>query len=350
MGFVSRPLALGSGITVTTGVLWWYNRQRQKAKEPIWVVNGFYTAMREKYTRQGACVHWFLVRWDSRNMTWETFREDLLGTTDPSQAKEGSLRRTIFDQWKHLRLSEEPTLTNNSIHASASPLEGCIERSNWGGGDFTTFPFVQNLLQRGIKKDTVLSWMKDPQVELDNVRGSLFDFLEDLDSVECIETCAKIAGCKEPAPPLYCWNEAIVMIKPHAYNDRVLELVRLKLTDAHIGIVEECAVGNEEIDQMKLVDKHFYTVSSKAMKKPSELQPAQEKRSAFERKWGLSWDEVVKKGRVFNAVDACERLAIGGAEMEALWMQAKGHGELIKMGRRGFYVGRINPQDKPGIE
>ena len=42
--------------------------------EPIYVINGFYMAMREKYTGQGASISYMLVEWDSATLSWEDFR------------------------------------------------------------------------------------------------------------------------------------------------------------------------------------------------------------------------------------------------------------------------------------
>ena len=42
--------------------------------QPIYVINGFYMAMREKYTGPGASISYMLVEWDSAKLSWEDFR------------------------------------------------------------------------------------------------------------------------------------------------------------------------------------------------------------------------------------------------------------------------------------
>ena len=77
-----------------------------------------------------------------------------------------------------------------------------------------------------------------------------------------------------------------------------------------------------------------------SLSKPSELNPPIAKQEDFKKKFGISWDEALKAGLVYNAVDGCKKLGIGGAVMDAKWAKAKKDGALIKFGG-GFYAGRI---------
>ena len=95
------------------------------------VVNGFYLAMRSAFVAPGACVRWLVLRWRPEALSWADFRLRVVGATDPSEAKAGSIRRAIFDGWKALGLAACPGLGQNGVHASASPLEGLFERVNW---------------------------------------------------------------------------------------------------------------------------------------------------------------------------------------------------------------------------
>jgi hypothetical protein len=57
----------------------------------------------------------------------------VLGSTDPTIAAEGSLRKAIFTHWKKMGLATEPNVGDNGVHASASPFEALCERLNWVG-------------------------------------------------------------------------------------------------------------------------------------------------------------------------------------------------------------------------
>lgn len=105
----------------------------EEETESIYVINGFYMAMREKFTKPGASIHYYLVEWDSSKLSWEDFRGRVLGGTDPASAEPGSLRKKVLEQWQTLGLSSEPNVGDNGVHASASPFEALAERINWVG-------------------------------------------------------------------------------------------------------------------------------------------------------------------------------------------------------------------------
>ena len=101
--------------------------------EGIYVINGFYMAMREKYTKAGASISYMLAEWDPSQLSWADFRGKVLGATDPTTAEEGAVRRLILQQWRELGLPAEPNVGDNGVHASASPFEALAERMNWIG-------------------------------------------------------------------------------------------------------------------------------------------------------------------------------------------------------------------------
>ena len=172
-------------------------------------------AMREKFTKPGSSIYYYLVEWEpSPALTWEAFRGDVLGATDPSTAAPGSLRKEIFSKWKDLGLASEPNVGDNGVHASASPFEALAERLNWMGASLEDDPFGRAMLSSGIPRATIMAWTKDPQVMFEDKKASLFDLLEDLDYDECLSKAQAIAGVqgKRPAGKM----QAYVFIKPHA--------------------------------------------------------------------------------------------------------------------------------------
>ena len=160
----------------------------------IFVINGFYMAMRGKYTGADSKIRYFCTEWDADRLSWEDFRTKVLGETDPAGASAGSLRRTVFADWKKLGLAAQPDVGDNGVHASASPFEALAERVNWCGADVETDVFGAGMLASGISKSTVTAWSSDPQVEFEGKKQSLFDLLEDLDAKDCLEKAKKIAG------------------------------------------------------------------------------------------------------------------------------------------------------------
>merc|ERR1719183_2838161 len=158
--------ALAGGVALSAYVA---NQSVIKAEEKessIFVINGFYMAMREKYTKPGTSIYYYLVEWDPAKLSWEDFRGKVLGATDPATAADGSLRKAIFSGWQGLGLKAEPNVGDNGVHASASPFEALAERLNWVGAKLEDEAFGQALTKCGISPQWIEAGCVDPQVSL----------------------------------------------------------------------------------------------------------------------------------------------------------------------------------------
>jgi hypothetical protein len=160
----------------------------------IYVINGFYMDMRAKFTTPGTCIYFLEVEWDARGLTWADFRGKVLGATDPAVAAEGSIRNTIYLNWETLALQRCPDTGDNGVHASASPFEALAERANWLNMSIESDFFGKALLASGLPLSTIEEWCKDPAVNFEGKKQSLFDLLEDLDSRDCLRRAADIAA------------------------------------------------------------------------------------------------------------------------------------------------------------
>lgn len=152
----------------------------------VFVVNGFYMAMRSQYVAPRAHVKWMSVEWPEATLSWHSFRKNVVGATDPTKAAPGSIRRSLLEDWKALGLDSEPSTKANGFHASASPLEGLSERMNWLRlPNAASDPYGAELLKdTRISETDIERWRKDPLL-LGDADGSLFDACEDMDSTEC---------------------------------------------------------------------------------------------------------------------------------------------------------------------
>jgi len=296
-------------------------------------------SMREKYTRSGASIHYLTVEWDESTLSWADFRGKVLGATDPATAVVGSARRDVFDAWASLGLAAQPDVGDNSVHASASPFEGLCERLNWLGAKLDTDSFGAALLASGISRDTILAWTKDPQVPVDGKTGSLFDAFEDSNASDCLAKAKTIAGATGQAS--VTTNSAFVFIKPHAVNKKVIALVTERLVAAGIRITSEGDLDALTIEKNLLIDNHYYAIANKAsLTKPASLNVPSGKQQDFATKFGIEWTQALSNGIVFNALDACAELGVGGDELNTRWAAAKDAGNLVKFGG-GFYAGRV---------
>ena len=95
-----------------------------EGKDPIYLFNGFFMSMRQKYV-SGPGIYYFAVSWSAKDLKWCDFRGKLLGPTNPEDAPKDSVRGTILTQWKELGLASAPNTGDNGVHASASPFEVC---------------------------------------------------------------------------------------------------------------------------------------------------------------------------------------------------------------------------------
>jgi len=164
----------------------------------IYIMNGFYMSMRSAYCSPGEKIQWYTVSWPTDSLSWEDFRGEVLGATDPSAAPKGSIRRTIFDTYSKLGLKSKPNTGDNGVHASASPFEALAERANWLGADVESDSFGKGLLAAGVSKDTIDKWSGDSQVTVEGETAegktmSVFDTLEDLDADTILAKVEKIS-------------------------------------------------------------------------------------------------------------------------------------------------------------
>jgi len=166
-----------------------------EGKEPVYIFNGFFMAMRSKFTMPGTQIYYYSVEWDSKSLSWADFRGKVLGPTDPADAPADSLRGQILAQWKELGLKEEPNVGDNGMHASASPFEAFAERNNWLSAAVKDDQFGSLMLSNGIPEKMIKAWSVDPQVKLEGGKqGSIFDQLEDLDASACLQKIAELSG------------------------------------------------------------------------------------------------------------------------------------------------------------
>jgi len=165
---------------------------RMKDKQ-LYVFNAFFMTMREKFVGAGTSIHCYEVEWSPDTLSWEEFRGQLLGPTDPADGPAGSIRKTILDTYAALGLHSVPNKGDNGVHASASPFEGLAEKTNWLGASISQDPFGKALLDAGLSEDTIKAWSVDPRVTLPGgEKGSVFDALEDLNVDECLKKLVEL--------------------------------------------------------------------------------------------------------------------------------------------------------------
>lgn len=121
-----------------------------------------------------------------------------------------------------------------------------------------------------------------------------------------------------------------------------MDLVRKKLQEAGIRIVREQQIAAETIDEKKYIDKHYGAIAARAvLQQPSELVVQDGPKEEFKKLFGLSWEDAIKQGVVFNAKDTADKLGIKPLEVGEKFGKLQRGVDSLKFGG-GFYVGKFD--------
>ena len=148
---------------------------------------------------------------------------------------------------------------------------------------------------------------------------------------ECLQTNSKATDRRtsrdskgSAAPPASAGkaqalrNTAFLFIKPHAVTQGVKDLVAKRLAASGIRVARSGQIEAKAIDEKGLIDTHYGAIASRAMRqKAAELLVQPQARAEFEKIFGLSWDDALSRGLIFNAAEASEKLGVAPLEVSA---------------------------------
>jgi len=116
-------------------------------------------------------------------------------------------------------------------------------------------------------------------------------------------------------------NSAFIFIKPHANKESVRALVRSKLLDSGMKITFECSIFGDQINKQKLIDRHYHSISSKALKLfPNDVKIPE---TMFYDFFGEKWQKVVFENRAVNAEEARNKFGCNAEELGNAWRLAE---------------------------
>lgn len=159
----------------------------EHVQSPLYLVNGFYIAMRQYYVEEGAKVIYFTVEWNENELSWADFRSKVIGSTDPREADPNSLRGRLYQEYQTFGLTEEPNKSKNCVHASAGPIEAMKERATWIELDLDKDPFARVMKSKGVSDELLKKWGNNETCKIGSKQGPAFDLLEDLNSSAVID-------------------------------------------------------------------------------------------------------------------------------------------------------------------
>jgi nucleoside diphosphate kinase len=98
-----------------------------KLPDGTFIVNGFYPSMKMQYL----CLDSLPMYCVEFNMSYEEFKEKIIGATDPTKAHECSIRGTLYRLWETCGIRRQPSIGENGIHGSGSEEDAKKEIELW---------------------------------------------------------------------------------------------------------------------------------------------------------------------------------------------------------------------------
>nr|CCC93847.1 conserved hypothetical protein [Trypanosoma congolense IL3000] len=293
------------------------------SRENAFLINGFFPYLQDSYEREDANVTCYVVSWLESRMTWRSFREDVVGCTNPERAHPNSLRGLIRDHWHTLGLKGPCTTTDNGVHASAGPLEAVLERHLWVNSPLTHDPFTLRLEERGLTGALLYGWRTNPVVVMGDGsrRGCVFDLLENLQTTEVVDLMCDaeqklLAGYNEQLV-----NRAVVVLKPYAVSNSTITTIRDFLASSDVKVLQEVVLPSVCVKERFLENSSFLKLSSWADFTSEELLSdlVSIVKDNFSAYFELGWDDCVSRGRLMGATDICKRFSLTAAELLSQW-------------------------------
>ncbi len=149
-------------------------------------VNAFYSSMEANFYHPQTRVHYHVVEFDADQVSWKTFRKEVLGATNSSNALPESFRGQLYAEY-----SVEFPGRDNFVHGSAGPLEGLMERMiHEPSFEWSSNPIGAYLSDRGITLEQFKEWKLNQSISTLSV---LFSATEEKNSDEIFQTLDKLS-------------------------------------------------------------------------------------------------------------------------------------------------------------
>lgn len=158
------------------------------AGPPLVVLNGFHPAQLGHYTAPRSRVVALEITWTGQS--WQSFRTDVVGATQPEQAQPHSVRGVLLARAAELGIGEV-SVSTNGVHGSAGPVEAMVEIARFLEVDPAQTALGTALIGVGVPPATieVLTSSGDAGGEL---RQKVFDATEEVEPAAAVEHIARL--------------------------------------------------------------------------------------------------------------------------------------------------------------
>ena len=167
------------------------------AGERIVVLNPFHPQQVAHYTAPGRTI---VVLECATDMDWAVLRQAMTGSTDPTKAAAGSIRRMLLDSKEKLGLRDVAT-ASNGIHCSAGPLEAMLEYCRFFSDHaqkkaikLVDTAFGKALMEQGIGKKEIAALAKNPLLGKEGGGAYAFNLTEEKNTNAAVNLLAEMVS------------------------------------------------------------------------------------------------------------------------------------------------------------
>lgn len=154
----------------------------------VFVVNAFFPALKESFESSNALLHWYVVSWPEKDMSWAVFNEKVVGCRQPSRAEGESIRGCLYRQWQEYGLYSLPDRIQNGIHVSEGPLQGLGERLTLLERPMNEDPLGEVLDRMNIHESVLETWLDNADVTVEGLTAGVFEHVMNYDTSRLIRT------------------------------------------------------------------------------------------------------------------------------------------------------------------
>jgi len=151
--------------------------------KPFIVLNPFSPYQLVPYTSSG---HSIVIMELLSNEPWGKLRSDVCGVTDPKDAAEGSIRKTLLNHKSDFGLKEVEK-SSNGVHMSAGPLEGMVELQRFLKIKANETLFGKALEKKGFTEQQIDALTGNPLLDVNGKKVSAFDITEEKNAAEAVD-------------------------------------------------------------------------------------------------------------------------------------------------------------------
>lgn len=158
-------------------------------KDFTYVINSFHPKQLMHFIQEKRSIITFTV---AGNTDWKQARTELIGSTNPPAAKDGSIRKELLNQIKTFGL-EDVCYSLNGVHLSAGAIEGLLELIRFNTDfennrkpEMDEFR-IGKLLKQNFNKSQIDRILANENFDYNGKTQSVFDITEEKNADEAIE-------------------------------------------------------------------------------------------------------------------------------------------------------------------